>query len=164
MALGYLVMLGQRLYHNNQRKLSTVNTFAIQNKKTGMDIRPFNAGIGDEVKIIQYKHHNWECMTWQFIKLEDGSYLLKNLYTHKTFQSSSALESGVTLWQQPLEANKFQYWEFLRQSEDEYLIRLKDSELYVTVSDDKNNSSIILMPMQNKLEQHWKLIEQHPTM
>lgn len=61
--LGFFMILGQRLYHNRKRKLETVNTFAIQNVATGMNIRPYNAGIADEIKIIQFKHHNWECMT-----------------------------------------------------------------------------------------------------
>lgn len=158
---GYAAVTAQRFYHNYQRKRSTVNTFAVQNVKTGMNIRPYNAGIDDWVKMIQYKHADWECMTWQFIQVEDGSYLLKNLYTHKTFQPAAA-EAGVALWQQPLEANRYQYWELIKNSDETCLIRLKGTELYVTVLSAESNSSVILMPLQNSLEQQWRLIEQHP--
>lgn len=164
-ALGFITMLVQRQYHNYQRKRASVNTYAIQNVKTGMDIRPFNAGIADEVRIIQYKHKEWECMTWQFIKLEDGSYLLKNLYTQKTFQPKVKPTSGVALWQQPIEANSYQYWVFEKHlTENAYKIRLKGTELFVTVSSEKNNTEIILMPLQNTKEQLWNIVEQHPIM
>lgn len=161
--LGFSVVLGQRIYHSYQMKRSSVNTFAIQNTKTNMNIRVYNAGIKDGERIILYRHANWECMTWQFIKLEDGSYLLKNLYTQKTIQPSSTPEEGVALWQQPLEANSIQYWEFIEQADKTYLIRLKGTELYITVSSDESNTDIILMPMQNSPEQQWRLIEQHPV-
>lgn len=161
--LAILVFAGPRAYLTHRLKLGTTNTFAINNVKTGMNIRPYNAGIDNGTKIVQYKNKNWECMTWQFIKLEDGSYLLKNLWNDKTFQPSSTPKPGVALFQQPIEANRLQYWEFLKQSDETYQIRLKGTELYVTVSSDKSNSDVILMPNQNSADQQWKLIEQHPT-
>ncbi len=161
--LAILIFAGPRAYLTHQLKLGTTNTFAINNVKTGMNIRPYNAGIDNGTKIIQYENNNWECMTWQFIKLEDSSYLLKNLWNDKTFQPSARPKPGVALFQQPIEANSLQYWEFLKQPDETYLIRLKGTELYVTVSSDKSNSDIILMPKQNSADQQWKLIEQHPT-
>lgn len=160
--LAYLYATAQRLYHNLKRKRETVNTFAIQNVKTGMDIRPYNASIYNETKIIQYKHAKWECMTWQMIKLEDGSYLLKNLYTQKTFQPKPSREPGTALWQQPLEANDNQYWEFIKLPNGTYNIKLKGTELYVTASSSENNAPIILIPLQEAADQKWILIEQHP--
>lgn len=160
--LGFSVVFGQRLYHNYQRKIGSVNTFAIQNVKTGMDIRPYNAGVPDEIEVIQYTHYNWECMTWQLIKLEDESYLLKNLYTQKTFQPSAEPEEGVTLWQQPLEANKYQYWELLEQEGETYLIRLKGTDLYITAHSEDNNGQLTLMPLANTDSQLWRLISQQP--
>ena len=141
---------------------NAVNAYAIQNMHTGMDIRVFNAGIPNEAKIIQYPHHQWECMTWQFIKMKDGSFLLKNLYTYKTFQPSSKIEAGVALWQQPIEANQLQYWEFIKGDTDYYHIRLKGTELYITPSSQEKNANIVLLPLKNTADQQWKLLEQHP--
>ncbi len=157
-----IVILIPRVYKDIVKKQNTKNTYAIQNVKTGKDIRVYNAGIDDGQKIILYEHHNWECMTWQFIQLEQDTYLLKNLYTQKTFQPSAALGPGVALWQQTLGGNPLQYWEFMKQPDETYLIRLKGTELFITVSSDQNDSSIILMPKQDSPEQQWKLIEQHP--
>jgi len=164
--LGFILLFtlftGQRAHHDYLKKRNSKNTFAIQNVKTNKDIRVHNANINDEAKIILYTHHNWECMTWQMIQLEGETFLLKNLYTQKTLQPSSIPEQGVNLWQQTLGGNSLQYWEFLKQPKETYLIRLKGTELYITVSSDKNNSDIILMPMQNSTEQQWRLIEQQP--
>ena len=158
----FILAFGQRVYHGYLKKKNTVNSYAIQNVKTGKAVRVHNAGIDDRTKIILYKHHNWECMTWQFIQLEGDTYLLKNMYTQKTFQPSSSPKPGVDLWQRPLGGDSLQYWEFIRQPDEAYLIRLKGTELYITVSSDENNSPIILMPIQNSIEQQWNLIEQHP--
>lgn len=162
LVVAYLLMLIPRLLKNIKRKRETSNTYAIQNIKTGKDIRVHNAEIDDGRKIIQYKHQNWECMTWQFIRLEGDTYLLKNLYTHKTFQPVSEPEVGVTLWQQSMGGNNLQYWEFLKQPDDTYYIRLKDTELYISISGDESGSDIVLMPLVNATDQKWKLIEQHP--
>jgi len=164
LGINVLFMLGcaHRIYAGYQIKRNRVNTYAIQNVNTGKGIRVHNAGIDDERKIILYTHQNWECMTWQFIQLEGDVYLLKNLYTKKTFQPSSSPEAGVSLWQQPLGGNRLQYWEFLKQPDETYFIRLKDTDLYITISSDKNHSDIILMPLQNSPDQQWKLIEQRP--
>lgn len=138
------------------------STYAVQNVKTGKNLRPYNAGIDDGNKIVLYNHHEWKCMTWQFIQVEGETYQLKNLYTSKTLQPSSKPESGVTLWQQPLKNNSLQYWEFIKQPDETYLIRLKNTNFYVTISSDKANSPIILMPKQNSSSQQWKLVKQNP--
>ena len=158
----FVLMFGHRIYHGYVKKRDTVNTYAIQNIKTGKDIRVYNAGLADETKIILYSHHSWECITWQFIQIEGDTFLLKNLYTQKTFQPSESPNAGVTLWQKPLGGNKHQFWEFIKQADETYLIRLKDTELYITISAENNHSDIILMPLQNSADQQWKLIEQHP--
>jgi len=156
------VVFCPRIYKDIKKKRNYANTYAIQNIKTGKDIRVYNARIDDEAKIILYSHHNWECMTWQLIELEDNTFLLKNLYTQKTFEPSTVPQSGVSLWQQTLGGSRFQYWEFIKQSDETYLIRLKDTELYLTVISDENNSDIILMAKQDSDSQLWKLARQNP--
>jgi hypothetical protein len=137
-------------------------SFAIHNVKTGKNIRPYNAGISDGNDIILYPHHEWKCMTWQFHHIDGTAYQLQNLYTQKTFEPMSILELGVALWQQPLNTNSPQ-WEFIKQQEEIYLIKLKGTELYITISSDKTNSPIILMPYENSNNQQWVLLEQYPA-
>ncbi len=160
----FLIMFGQRMFHNLRRKRETVNTYAIQNLKTGLNIRPYNAGIRDGISIIQYKPANWECMTWQMIRLKDGAVLLKNLYTQKTIQPAEEPAPGVPLCQQPLEANPYQYWEFIDEGENAFRIRLKDTDLCITADNDENNAVLVLRQWMDDSSQQWKLIEQHPIM
>jgi hypothetical protein len=154
---------GPRILKDYKKKRNYANTYAIQNTGTGKDIRVYNAGNDDGTQIILYNHNNWECMTWQLIQLEDNTYLLKNLYTQKTFEPSAVPQSGVGLWQQTLGGSRLQYWEFIEQSNETYLLRLKDTELYVTATSDKNDTPIALMPKQDSDSQLWKLIRQNPV-
>lgn len=151
-----------RICKDIKKKQNYENTYAIQNVGTGKDIRVYNAGNDDGTKIILYSHNNWECITWQLIGLENNTYLLKNLYTQKTFQPSSAPATGVNLWQQTLGGSRLQYWEFIEQEDATYLIRLKDTELYLTTTSDENNSDIVLMPRQDSDMQEWRLVRQNP--
>ncbi|MDR1467729.1 MAG: RICIN domain-containing protein, partial [Spirochaetaceae bacterium] len=149
--LGILLLLSalvlrSRVMQDVDRNLNLPNTYAIQNVQTGKDIRVNNADIKDGVKTVLFSHYNWGCMTWQFIQLEEDTYLLKNMYTLKSFEPVSSPGPGVELWQQPLGGTRRQYWEFIKQPDETYLIRLKDTELYVTVSATEDDSPIILMP------------------
>lgn len=83
------IIFAPRIYKDVKKKRNYANTYAIQNVGTGKDIRVHNAGNDNGTKIILYNHNNWECITWQLIELEDNAYLLKNLYTQKTFEPSA---------------------------------------------------------------------------
>lgn len=83
------IIFAPRIYKDVKKKRNYANTYAIQNVGTGKDIRVHNAGNDEGTKIILYNHNNWECITWQLIELEDNAYLLKNLYTQKTFEPSA---------------------------------------------------------------------------
>jgi len=156
-----IVVFGGRMLHDIQKKTLRTNTVAIQNSGTGMDIRVYNAGVPDETKIILYPHHNWECMTWQMIGQDDGSYLLKNLYTEKGFEPSTYPAEGVTLWQQTLSAKTSQSWMF-EEINGQYRIRLKDTNLYLTADTDETNANLILMAEAEDINQLWTLIPQQP--
>lgn len=141
-------------------------TFAIQNIKTGMNLRPFDAGKQDNNKIVLYNHIAWKCMTWNFIRTDENTYQLKNLFTQKTFQPSADIQSGGTLVQKPLKpADEMQQWEFISAGESKYYIRLKGSDLYITCDPaGKINSDIILKQKVDSDIQVWRLIEQNPSM
>lgn len=151
-----------RVSKDISKKLRYPNTYAIQNVQTGKDIRVHNADYHDNAKTILFPHHNWECITWEMIHLPDSSYLLKNIYTQKTFEPVTDPKPGVGLWQKPLGRSKHQYWEFLKQQDDTYFIRLKGTELYITISSDEDDSELVLQPLNNTDTQKWNLIRQNP--
>lgn len=157
-----IIPISFRVRKDLKKKRNFANTYAIQNIGTGNCIRPYNAGIDNQTKIISYTHKNWECITWELIGIDSNTFLLKNLYSQKTFQPSSRPESGVGLWQQSMGGTPLQYWEFLKQANDIYLIRLKETELYLTVNAQDNNTPVVLMPKQETHNQQWKLIRQNP--
>lgn len=155
-----------RIIKDIKKKLNIKNAYAIQNIETGKDLRVHNANIDNGTEIILYNHKKWECITWEFIELEENTFLLKNLYTQKTFQpSSNSPSKGDKLIQKELGGSTLQYWEFLKENNGNYLIRLKGTELYLTSSSTETNAPVVLMeklPKQNPNKQLWKLIKQNP--
>lgn len=136
--------------------------YGIQNIKTGKGLRPYNAYWWTGNPLILHKFKNWKCMTWQFTEVEKNTYRLRNLSTKKSFEAITVGNEGSGLWQQQLKTDNVQYWEFLKQTDSTFLIRQKGTELYLTISSEKENSAIQLMPKSNSAEQLWRLIEQHP--
>ncbi len=157
-----MVVLSPRLYKDYTKKKSFKNTYAILNAKSGMAIRVHNAEIDDGAKIILYPHHNWECTTWQFIQLEENKFLLKNLYTQKTFQPSMSPQFNADLQQTTLGGSTLQYWELEQQPDEAYRIRLSNTDLYITSISDTTNSVLLLRPRSDETGQFWKLIRQNP--
>ncbi len=84
-----LIVLGPRLYKDYHKKKQYKNTFAIVNVQSGLALRPMDANYRDEVPLITYGLYDWECITWEMIGVDSpNTYLLKNLYTQKTFEPS----------------------------------------------------------------------------
>ena len=83
--------------------------------------------------------------------MKDGSYLIKNLWTNKTFQPCEAPSENTKLYQNLLEANDSQYWELLPVQNEEgcNLIRLKGTEFYITPESSDSNASLLLKPLLN---------------
>lgn len=141
--------------------IETNQGYAIQNVETGKNIRPYKAGVADGNQIILYNHAKWKCMTWDFVSTFDEGYQLKNWYTSKTFVPSSIAESGSNLSQQPLREDSH-HWEFIKQPDNTFLIRVLGTDLFLTVSSNKTNSPILLLPEQHTDRQKWRLIKQSP--
>lgn len=141
-------------------------TYAIRNVQTGMSLRIKDANKNDGTPLVAYSPVNWKCMTWDFKHIQGQTYQLKNLFTSKTFQSKSLDASdGVSLEQRPIVENApVQQYEFIPIEKDNYLIKLKDKDLYLTPSDSKGatNSAIILTKKNNIKLQQWTIYEQHP--
>ncbi|MDD4990774.1 MAG: RICIN domain-containing protein [Paludibacter sp.] len=142
-----------------------IGTYAIQNTVTNKNLRPYDAGNQNGNRIVLYNHVEWKCMTWDFVHINDNTYQLKNLFTSKTFQpKDTPAKQGSTLEQQPLSGSATQQWEFIKGANNNYLIRLKGTELYITASSSQTNSDIVLQPVQKNALQQWRLVAQNPDM
>ena len=117
---------------------------------------------------MAYSPVNWKCVTWDFQHTEGQVYRLKNLFTGKTFQpADSVVKDGVVLEQQPLLVGKQnQEYEFIAVEKNKYLIRLKNTDFYITPSDAKGaaNSAIMLAKKTEGNLQQWTIYEQHPDL
>lgn len=141
-------------------------TFAIENVQTGKVLRVMDAQSADGTPIVSYMPVNWKCVTWDFRYIDGRTYQLKNLFTGKAFQPENGVREGAVLRQREFVSERTeQQYEFISVDKNIYLIRPKNTELYLTPSDEEGalNSKIVLAP---KLEepglQYWKIYEQHP--
>lgn len=142
-------------------------TYAIKNISTGMLLRVMDANKKDATPIVSYTPTNWKCMTWEFKEVGDQTYFLRNLFTGKTFQPAAAdAAEGTHLQQQPLQVeSSYQQWEFIATKDNNFLIRLKGSDLYVTPTEQGAvNSNIILSKKKPGNSQYWTIYKQHPVM
>lgn len=140
----------------------TGKRYAIQNVQTGKNLRPYAAGKQDGNRLVLYDHHSWKCMTWDFKEVGTETYQLQNRYTSKSFQASIKPESNAKLCQQPLTGSGLQEWEFIKQSDEAYLIKQNCTDLYLSISSEATNSDIVLMPLQSTKAQLWRLVKQNP--
>ena len=141
--------------------------FALKNVHTGKYVRIKDANGADGTPIVAYSPENWKCVTWQFQPSAAGSYTLKNLLSGKTLQPlKGETKPGTALEEQPLNGQKPQEYELVAAGKEQYRIRLKGTNLFLTPSDPHGatNTPIVLQPEQTGDLQEWVLIEQHPTM
>lgn len=170
MKLKSICLLAALIFSWSQTRSQNIEgTFALKNVQTGVYVRIKDASTKNGTPIVAYSPVNWKCVTWDFRKQPGGSYQLANLFSQKTLQPAAISSTGATLEEQPLEQGKAgQSYDFLPIEGQTYLIRLTNTNLYLTPSDANGeiNSPIILKPKQtpaNRL-QYWQLVAQDPTM
>ncbi|WP_225047681.1 RICIN domain-containing protein [Lacticaseibacillus kribbianus] len=160
-AVGALIF-GPRLHKTMQRKRQTANAVMIQNVESGKVVRPKAANIADGTPIVQYLPQNWECVTWQMIAIGNDEYLLKDLYTQKSFNPATPT-AGATLVQMPIGGNALQHWRFEEVQAHQFRIRLADAALYLTSPNDQVNAALTLEPLDDQhTAQVWELKPQQP--
>lgn len=141
-------------------------TYAIKNIETGLVLRIKDAQKENGTPLVAYTPVNWKCVTWEFQKVEEHTYQLKNLFTGKTFQPKGGKAvSNNLLEQRPLAQNPNQYYQFILAGDDSYFIKLYGTELYLTpqVPEGRVNSAIILSKKSNENDlQKWTIYEQKP--
>lgn len=159
---GLAAVFGHRLIKNYHRKVETPDAFLIKNVQSGLVIRPQNAEIADGVPIIQYTPQNWECCTWQMIEIAENTYLLKDLYTQKSFAPVGEPVAGALLEQRPIGGDLNQHWQFNQLDDGTYTIQLAGTDLFITSPSDTVDDRLTLQPASSETDQRWTLTQQHP--
>jgi hypothetical protein len=136
--------------------------YAIQNTRTGKNLRPLAAGKENGNRLVQYDHHSWKCMTWDFNEVGPQTYLLKNRYTGKTFQTIGEPLANSKLSQQEVIEGTSQQWELIKLTESVFRIKLKGKNLFLSVPGDETNADVILVPLKEDDAQLWRLVRQNP--
>ncbi|WP_054735102.1 RICIN domain-containing protein [Secundilactobacillus similis] len=96
------------------------------------------------------------------IKIDEETYLLKDLYTQKSFAPVGEPVAGTQLAQRPIGGDKHQHWQFNRQDDGTYTIQLAGSDLYITSTSSTVDDRLVLQPASDDTDQRWTLTQQHP--
>lgn len=156
------IVLGPRLRKDVKKKQQYQNTFAIQNVGTGLCLRPLDAHYEEGVPLVLYPLHNWECITWQIIRLEGNACLMKNLYTQRTFMPDGVPNEGVSMRQAVMGGDTSQLWVMEADGEGTYRIHLRDNDLYLTAPSSETNARPVLRKQSGDDSQLWRLVSQNP--
>lgn len=163
LVIGATATFGPRVKKDMEKKRGIANSYVIQNVGTGLDLRIKDASIYDGAPLVSYDHHEWECLTWQLIEVAPDTYLLKNLYTEKSFEIDGTPKIGATLSSQPIGGRK-QMIQFVSDNDSIFRLRIKDTDLYLTPSSDKTDATVVLDTLRHGNIQQWRLLPQQPIL
>src|ERR1700741_3240024 len=97
--------------------------FQIQNKATGLLLRPMDANGEDGTPIVVYPKFAWRCLTWDLLPAASPAvFTLKNYFTSKTFEAAGVKENTPLLETGIQQGASSQQWHFEKGEGDYYKI------------------------------------------
>jgi hypothetical protein len=142
--------------------LPEATTYQIRNVKFQDLLRPRDANNADGTAIVLYSAQPWKCMTWRLQPAGESQFVLKNLFTGKTFCSGTKTNAAARfVMQTPLTktARESTAWQFTKLADGSYkIIEPKSGQALTATKDDgKYEAHIAVLPWQDQPEQKWLL-------
>ena len=151
-------------------QIPEATTYQIRNSKYGTLLRPKNANHANGTPIVLHTAQPWKCMAWKLQSVDQSGFLVKNLFTHKTFSAkhdgNNAQSAAVIQVPLSQEATKGKaIWQFIRLKDGNYKIVDKQSESVLTADPKGDESHIIitLEPWHDLPAQKWVLEKVDPN-
>jgi hypothetical protein len=136
-----------------------VNGYQIENKKSGLLLRPYEADGAEGVPIVVYPKYAWQCLTWDLTTYGANMYSLRNYFTGKTFQVSGKSKDGAGIEQVSInDSLPEQKWEFVKMDNGYYRIQVPGTDKVLTVDGEGANEKVKLMKWKKADGQMWKLL------
>ncbi len=104
----------------------------IINSQTSKSLRPYNAGTGDNVNIVQYTYNStWTSEHWTITDLGNNYYSIRNVYTGKSLRPLNASTiAGANIIQYTYDSTwQSEQWELIPEGAGYYGIRNRYSGL-----------------------------------
>lgn len=142
-------------------------TYQIRNVKHQELLRPRDANNANGTPIVLYPAQPWKCMTWRLQPAGESAFHLKNLFTGKTFSSSTDTNASQQFVKQiPLakDASESPTWQFTKLDAGNYKIADSKSGKVLTAKKGAGESEakIVIAPWENLAEQKWILEKMDP--
>ena len=137
-------------------------TYQIRNVKYGDLLRPRDANHANGTPIVLYSAQPWKCMTWRLQPAGETAFLVRNLFTGKTFHAAfatNAQPADVTQVPLPKNASEGPAWRFVLLDDGHYKITDdKSGKVLTAVKKTGEYSAIIAVaPWSNLDDQKWTL-------
>ena len=152
---------------DNSTNAPEPTTYQIRNVKHQELLRPRYANSANGTPIVLYPAQPWKCMTWRLQPAGESAFHLKNLFTGKTFSSSSdtnALQQFVKQIPLAKDGGESPAWSFTKLDDGNYKIADRKSGKVLTAkkSADESEVKIVTAPWENQDEQKWILEKMDP--
>jgi hypothetical protein len=132
--------------------------YQLQNKATGLLMRPLDANSAEGNPIVIYPKTSWRCLTWELLPAGDSNlFTLKNYFTSKTIRADKAEEGKAILQTRLLVDGSDPKWRFVPVGSGYYKIE-HPSGLILSVDDKDTDSPLLLKKWTNDPRQMWKLL------
>lgn len=157
--LAYLVIFFTAVISTNSfaQKIAPAG-YQLQNKATGLLMRPLDANSAEGTPIVIYPKTSWKCLTWELKPAGDSNvFTLQNYFTSKTIRAEKPEAKGtITQVKFSMDGNAPK-WKFIPVGEGYYRIE-HPSGLILGVDDKDTNSPLLLQKWLNQPTQMWKLL------
>ncbi|HWJ25459.1 MAG TPA: RICIN domain-containing protein [Flavisolibacter sp.] len=133
--------------------------YQVQNKATGLVLRPFDARGEEGTPIVVYPQTTWRCMTWELKSLKDsGVYRFQNYFTGKTFTSTEWREGGSVVETSLDRKGGLTGWKIVPAGDGYYRIEAAASDWVLTVEGEGVNAKVVVKKWTKQATQLWKLL------
>lgn len=154
---------------SKQSDTPEATTYQIRNAKYHDLLRPRDANNADGTPIVLYSAQPWKCMTWRLQPATnvDSAFVLKNLFTGKTFHADADTNAAPRfVTQTPLAkgGGESPAWQVIKLTDGSYkIIEPKSGHaLTAVLADGASAARITIGPWEDKAEQKWQLEKMDP--
>ena len=135
-----------------------VKGYQVENKKSGLLLRPYEANGAEGIPIVVYEKYAWRCLTWELTPVGSNLYTLRNYFTGKTFKASGTANGSGMEQVRINDSLSNQQWEFIPEENGYYRIQVPGTEKVLTVDGEGVNEKVKLMPWKRSDGQLWRLL------
>ena len=130
-------------------------SFQLENKATGLLLRPLNASKKDGAQLVLYPQYDWRCLTWDAIPDSSGFFYFRNYFSNKSIRSVATQIEQQPL---PLDSDNSMLWKMIEVEPGYYKIVSANDESLVLTAPENSSGNVYLAAWTGSASQYWKML------